>query len=75
MAQEGTIGQSAAKFGEFALGAFEVVSTVAASTDVPAKMASSVGEEFLEVVEFTSGAMTKVGGTLLIHLFSSAALF
>ncbi|CAM9806233.1 unnamed protein product, partial [Ectocarpus sp. 12 AP-2014] len=59
LAQEGTIGQTTAKVGEFAFGAFEVVSTVAASTNVPAKVASSVGEEFLEVVEFTSGAVTK----------------
>ncbi|CAB1121192.1 unnamed protein product [Ectocarpus sp. CCAP 1310/34] len=73
LAQEGTIGQTTAKVGEFALGAFEVVSTVATSTNVPAKVASSVGEEFLEVVEFTSGAVTKVGGRSLKPLFGSSS--
>ena len=60
LAQEGQIGEAANKFGEFALGAFEVVGVVAATSEVPAKVAKNVGEEFLEVVEFTSAAATKV---------------
>lgn len=60
LAQEGEVGENTVKVGRFALGAFDVASTVAASSDVPAKVAGTVGEEFLEVVEFTSGAVTKV---------------
>lgn len=69
MAQEGEIGEAATKFGEFALGAFDVVTVVAATSEVPAKVAKNVGDEFLEVVEFTSAAATKV-----TRLFSGRAL-
>ena len=60
LGQEGEVGKATSKVGKFALGAFDVVSVVATSTDVPAKVAETVGEEFLEVVEFASGAVTKV---------------
>lgn len=60
LAQEGTVGEATTKFGQFALGAFEVAGTVATSTGAPAKAASAVGEEILEVVEFATAAATKV---------------
>lgn len=60
LAQEGEVGDLTTKVGKFALGAFDVMGVVAKSTDVPAKVAETVGEEFLEVIEFTSGAVTKV---------------
>lgn len=60
LAQEGKVGEATTKFGQFALGAFEVAGTVAASTDAPAKAAGAVGEEILEVVEFATAAATKV---------------
>lgn len=66
MAQEGQIGEITTKFGEFALGAFDVVSVVAATSEVPAIVAKNVGEEFLEVVEFTSAAATKVRLTVKV---------
>ncbi|CAM9829034.1 unnamed protein product, partial [Scytosiphon promiscuus] len=59
LAQEGGVGEATAKLGEFVLAAFEVLGTVVASSDVPGKVAGTVGEEILEVVEFTSGAVTK----------------
>eukprot|EP00903_Cladosiphon_okamuranus_P018813 g17304.t2 len=59
LAQEGLVGEATTKVGEFALGAFDVVSVVAETSEVPAKIAKNVGEEILEVVEFTSAAATK----------------
>lgn len=60
LAQDGAVGKATREVGRFALGAFDVITVLAKTTDVPVKVAETVGEEFLEVVEFTSGAVTKV---------------
>lgn len=60
LAQDGGVGAATTKLGEFVLAAFEVVGTVVVTSGVPGKVAGTVGEEILEVVEFTSGAVTKV---------------
>lgn len=63
LAQEGKVGENTNKLGEFALAAFGIASTVATSSNVPSKVVGTVGEEFLEAVEYTSGAVTKVNFT------------
>lgn len=61
LAQKGLVGQAASAVGKFVLAAFEVVSVVATKTHVPSKVLGALSDEILEVVEFTSGAVTKVG--------------
>lgn len=68
LAQGGAVGRVATNVGRLTLGAFDVLQVVATKTDVPSKVVGTVSNEILEVVELTSGAVTKVNEIITMRI-------